>query len=110
MRDGEGVIDTVLYFEKLYNDNGYSVNKRYSFQVKEYIDNIFENNMFWFSKDEYWDEISVVNVAKDLKWIKKCSFKLLIAKICIEQFHINDSRGSIKFQSKNKYKNNLYKF
>eukprot|EP01083_Nonionella_stella_P212202 766564_1 len=93
MRDINGVKDTVLYFEKdLDYDEGYGVDKKYSFQVKEYIDNIFENNMFWFSKDEYWDEISVVNVYKDLKRIKKCSFKLLIAKICIEQFHINDSR------------------
>ena len=86
----EGQIDLMLYFENDANDGGA-------------IKKPFGDYVFYFDDGENWDEISMVNGKKGSQWIKKCSFRLMIAKLCIEQFHENDSRASIKLQSKNKY-------
>ena len=100
--ENDNTKDTVLYFEKDINDE-FDINGQYSFQVKEYIDNLFENNIFYFNNNDDWDEIIVIESNLNMNWIKKCNHKLLIGKVCIEQFDINDSRGSIKFQSTNRY-------
>ena len=49
-------IDTLLYFEKDVNDT-YNVKEAYSFEIKEYIDKQFEENIFSFNNDNDWDEI-----------------------------------------------------
>eukprot|EP00483_Globobulimina_turgida_P011869 UN11891 len=44
-----GDVDIVLYFEKDVNDM-YEIDETYSFEIKEYIDNAFENNIFSFNE------------------------------------------------------------
>ena len=101
-------IDTLLYFEKDISDK-YDVKEAYSFQIKEYIDNQFEQNIFSFNNDDDWDEIEIINAqygnngnnANHMKWIKKCSHKLIIGKVCIEQFDLYNNRASIKLKTRN---------
>merc|ERR1712228_1065301 len=81
----QGEIDLMLYFEN------YS-----EIHLKS-----LEDDVFYFNDDRIWNEINTVNGENGSQWIKKCSFKLMIAKLCIEQFHENDNRASIKLQSEN---------
>ena len=104
-------IDTLLYFEKDINDK-YDIEETYSFQIKEYIDNGFEKNIFSFNNDN-WDEIEIINGqdtsnGNDLKWIKKCSYRLIIGKVCIEQFDIYNNRASIKLKARNTKRENKH--
>eukprot|EP01084_Bolivina_argentea_P156101 272037_1 len=94
-----------LYFEKDVNDV-YEVYESYVFQVKEYIDNGFENNVFEFNKDDDWDEIDIISVVNSgLKGVKKCSYKLIIGKVCIEQFDDEHYAANIKLKTEHKKRN-----
>jgi len=101
MDEATSQIETILYFEHDVNDR-YDSNATYSFEVKQFIDHRFESTVLHFNNDEHWDEITAIDSNMNMQWRKKCTHKLLIAKVCIEQFDENDSRASIKFPSKNR--------
>lgn len=98
-------IDTLLYFEKDINDK-YDVKEAYSFEIKEYIDKQFEENIFSFNDNNDWDEIEIINAQNGnninhMQWIKKCNYRLIIGQLCIEQFDLYNNRASIKFKIRN---------
>merc|ERR1719362_1301172 len=99
-----GDVDTELFFEKDPNDT-FKVEETYSFQIKDVIDNQFENIIFSFNSDDNWDEIETINLNQNMKWIKKCSYKLVIGKVCIQQFGQYNNRAEIKLKSKNTKRN-----
>jgi len=82
----------VLYFEKDTSD-AYSATESYSFVMKQFIDEKFEHSRFRFGSDEDWDEIEVVENAQDMdnavKVERKCSYRLMTAKVCMEM-HMDD--------------------
>eukprot|EP01084_Bolivina_argentea_P108231 193425_1 len=98
--DGDRM-DIVLYFEKEGEDK-YEVNETYSFEVKEYIDDGFENNVFSFNINNDWDEVHVSDIGT---LVTKCTHKLLIAKACIDQVDAEKYRASITFKAKNTRRN-----
>ena len=95
-----GVVDTMLYFEKDLNDE-YRVEHKYSFQVKAFIDGLFESNVFSFNNDDDWDEIEDIDFDEGMRLIKKCSYKLVIGRLCIERFDKYTHRASIRLKARN---------
>eukprot|EP00483_Globobulimina_turgida_P007419 UN07433 len=92
--DGKEV-DTFVYFEKDIN---------YKDEIL-YVDDAFTNHMFSFANNDNWDEIHDMSLIdgeeeNNVNWTKKCSHKLIIAQICIQQFDARYHRASIKFKTK----------
>jgi len=99
--DGDG--DVLLYFEKDASDV-YDATAPYSFVVKEYIDRAFEVASFAFKEDRDWDEIETrqVDGEQDTRWIRKCNYKLMVAKVCMEYTERSQTvTASIKLKAKN---------
>eukprot|EP01084_Bolivina_argentea_P083859 151808_1 len=82
---GNDIVDVLLYFEK---DGDGLVDISGGFK-----------DVYWFNNDDDWDEIDKIYLEGDESWFKKCSNKLMIGKICVEQYDEEYYRASIKFKS-----------
>ena len=48
--------------------------------------------------DVDWDEIQVVDHEAGVHWTKKCTHRLLIARVCLEEFDVGHYRASVKMR------------